>query len=108
MIGDPVDLRAARRERLLDGLADAARCGVDVFGLLAKEGEEVAKQRMTAPVTVRLREETLDEADRLADALAGTMEARAAGGQWSRATVLRWAVELGLEALAARARDGGA
>ena len=67
----------------------------------------MAKQRMTAPVTVRLREDTLDEAERLADALADTSEARAAGGQWSRATVLRWAIEVGLEELARRAPAGG-
>lgn len=108
MSAGAVDLGAVRRSRLLDELAALSAVGVDVRGLLAREVEGMAKQRMTAPVTVRLREDTLDEAERLADALADTSEARAAGGQWSRATVLRWAIEVGLEELARRAARGGA
>lgn len=99
----PVDLARVRQERALDRLADLAR-EVDVWGLLEREEEaEVAKQRMTEPLTLRVRVATREEADRLVEALADTPEARGAGGQWSRATVLRLAIDAGLEVLAKRA-----
>ena len=94
---EPVRLREVRRARLLDELAGLALVGgVNVQRLL----EDSMGKRLTAPVTVRLREAALEEAERLAERLADSMEARAAGGKWGRATVLRWAVEVGLERLA--------
>ena len=67
----------------------------------------MAKKRMTEPVSLRLHTEMLAEADRLLDALADTPRARFSGGQWKRAAVLRWAVELGLAELARREEKAG-
>ena len=94
-----VDLREERRRRWLDELAGIAHAGVDVPRMLE---DEVAKQPMTEPVSLRLHTDSVAEAERLVEALADTPEARFAGGKWSRAAVIRWAVELGLAELARR------
>lgn len=104
MSPEPVNLRAVRRGRMLDELAELAANGVDVAGVLAREGGRVTKRGVSEVVTIRLREEQLNEAERLATALADSSEARAAGGQWSRSTVLRWAVDVGLKELARGAK----
>ena len=67
----------------------------------------MAKKRMTEPVSLRLHTNLVEEADRLVKALEDTPEARFAGGQWKRAAVLRWAVELGLAELAKREESEG-
>lgn len=104
MSSELVDLRVVRRGRMLDELATLAAQGVDVAGALAREGGRVTKRGTSETVTIRLRADQLDEAERLAMALADSSEARAAGGQWSRSTVLRWAVDVGLKELARGAK----
>lgn len=93
----------------LDELADLGRKGVDLWAVLDRvEGEEGMGDRDLVGVSVRLPSEALAEAEALADALAHTPEARAAGGHWGRAAVIRLAVAEGLRVLDKRARKGGA
>jgi hypothetical protein len=98
----PPDLTAIRRK--LDRLAEIARGGVDVHALLGAgwnpNGGETMERKAVASVTVRCSPDLLTEADRLAEELADTPEARAAGGHWGRAAVLRLALDRGLRSLA--------
>lgn len=98
MSGRIYDFREERRRRLLDELASLA-ADTDVMGRLE---DLMAKQPMTEPFSLRLHTDLVTEAERLVEALADTPEARFAGGKWSRAAVIRWAVELGLAELARR------
>ena len=92
---------------LLDELAALGRSGVNVWAVLDREEvEEGMGERDLVGVSVRLPTEALAEAEALADALAHTPEARAAGGHWGRAAVLRLAVAEGLKVLDKRARKG--
>ena len=103
MTGAVLDFGTQRRRRLLDELADLA-CGnhplasgpVDVERLLQSQGETLSIQTM--PVSVRLTPEQLADLDQLAERMAdaGRPEARASGGHWGRAALLRVAVERGL------------
>ena len=63
--------------------------------------------RTLASHTVRLSGSQLDTARRLVDELGDTPEALAAGGRWGLGSVLRVAVQVGLEQLSERARNGG-
>lgn len=90
---------------LLDELAELADGGVDVAAILRREG--AMGDRDLVGVSVRLPAETLVEAEALAEALANTPEARAAGGHWGRAAVLRLALAEGLRVLDKRARGAG-
>jgi hypothetical protein len=102
----PPNLLAIRRK--LDRLAEIARGGVDVHAMLEAErvatrsgnGGETMERKAVASVTVRCAPDLLTEADRLAEELADTPEARAAGGHWGRAAVLRLALDRGLRSLA--------
>lgn len=97
----------------LDRLAELARAGVDVAGVLERIEREANVGRLAkitrkasergVNVSLRLDGSVLTEADALADALADAPEAAAAGGHWGRSAVLRLAVLEGLRALRARA-----
>lgn len=63
------------------------------------------EDRVLASHTVRLSGAQLDLARDLVDELGDTPEALAAGGRWGLGSVLRLAVQVGLEQLAARVRS---
>jgi hypothetical protein len=112
---------AARRPRaaaLLDELAALGRGehalgGADVPAILDRlNGDTMTttpKPSATPHATsVRLGTEDLDKLDRVVELMATSREARLVGGRWGRSTVLRLAVERGLDALLAEIAEGTA
>lgn len=95
--GELVDLRARRLVAALDELAELALGGVNVWPILAEsKGGNVMEA-----ISMRIHTDDLARLDRLAEALADSREARLVGVRWGRASVLRIALERGLEALEA-------
>jgi hypothetical protein len=106
MPADVLDLTAPRRAAMLDRLAELA-AGYDVRRLLDDQAAREAAEggSMTADVmTMRMPAGTLAVLDELLEALADSPEAAAAGGRWGRSAVARVALDIGVDALRARAR----